>query len=122
MYVIGTIGKMQMDLVAKYTDKRVTADYVDSGFLVSVSGILRSVTPFRNVQIGNGNIAFVGRGIAIRSISTPEGIIYRNKVIPPDYNARREKEIHSFVLSSFTNEGIAQRKVTRQELVLLRSR
>ncbi len=112
MHARGAIGKEQMDEIVKATGSSVLVNYVDSGTPAIISGMLKSVTPFRNIQVGDDNIPFVGYGIAIRFISVSGKTIYSNIEIPTDYEAKNIRAIMYFAKKSFTKEGMATRRVT----------
>jgi len=83
--------------------------------------VLRSVKPYRGVDLEDSWIPFIGYGCAIRAIhSSDGGMIYFNDCIPSDYDARSPEQIDQYKRLGF-GEDVA-REHREEDLAAKRER
>jgi len=97
-----------MNQLKEHVGRTVTVEYAKNGHTSTVEGKLLSVTDFGEISLrihsGDVEIPFIGKAVAIHSITGDNGTIYENPAIPEDYDMRYTKRIEDLRAKSFGRE------------------
>ena len=87
-------AKMMFEKLKKHVGEEVTYTGWLYGVKQSETAVLKNVTDFQDVEIGDAVMQFVGYGSAISNIISKDGeILYHNPFIESEYDRRRIDDV-----------------------------
>ena len=107
-------GNSSMELLEENLGQTVTIRYIWFGKPTVSTGILKTVRPYREVELEKEtgrkqplviSISFVGTGRAVQTIIRDDGVLlYENSLITPEHDAN-EQEAYEIMVATFSEKA-----------------